>query len=87
MSRRHISQNEARAAIKERDELLAERRTRYYACAHSTYPGTHIDTVKVTNTEWHIARTARRLKHMLVVVPHDQNETFEIFAVAAPGRT
>lgn len=73
MSRRVISQREARRLQKRVSELEQAEflRTRTWA---SEYPGgVNIDTINVNATEWAICNTARRLGHAVVVLCDKEN--------------
>ena len=67
----HISQREARRLRKrvaELEQADAGRRNRWAA----DYPGgVNIDTIAVTETEWHVVQTARLLGHAVVVMCGD----------------
>lgn len=82
MSRRRISQREARAAIK-RVELLEERIAHERSLFRSDYPGTHLGS-----TEWPTAQlvceaiwTARKLGWAVVVKPCDNKRGLSFYAV------
>jgi hypothetical protein len=67
-----ISQREARA-LKRRVAQLENDFKRQRESWIAEWPGgVHIDNITVQHAEWHIAKTARRLGHAVVVVPGDQ---------------
>jgi hypothetical protein len=82
MSRRRISQREARAAIKRVNELEA-RISHERSLFRSDYPGTHLGSI-----EWPTAQlvceaiwTARNLGWAVVVKPRDNKRELSFYAV------
>lgn len=83
MSRRHVSQREAHAAIarvKELEQVERERRSRWL----TVWPGgVQIGGVDFTMPQMAIeaAVTARRLGHAVVVVPSDDRKRITLYAL------
>ena len=87
MSRRRISQAEARAAIKRVAELEAEESRRRFVWALDWPGGVHIGSV-----EWNVpalvceaALTARKLGHAIVVLPDDSRKKLMLYALPLPA--
>lgn len=78
---RKISQREARRLRNRVEELENERSHIYGRWATGAYPGVLIDTIRVSNTEVCIARTARKCRHAVVVVPSTTDDLIELYAV------
>jgi hypothetical protein len=79
-----ISQREAqrlRRRVQELERAEKDRRSRWA----TDYPGgVHIDTIKVSDAEWHIVNTARLLGHAAVVVPGDMPQ-LRVYGLRLPG--
>lgn len=87
MSRRRISQREARAAIARVRELeqMEDRRRRAWAI---DYPGgVHLGDVSfdVASLIVEAARTARKLGHAVVALPDDNRKRLMLFALPLAG--
>ena len=70
MARRHISQREARAALKRVDELEEQRNAQVRSWT-SDYPGMHIASWSPEDWFYHTIKTARRLGRPVVVTHAD----------------
>lgn len=77
--RKGISQRAARALRKRVQELERER-TALMRSWTGTYPGTHIDTIDVSEVESAILRTAIALKHPVVLVLGNGPRQFFVYA-------
>jgi hypothetical protein len=64
-----ISQREARSLKKRVTELEAQLSKQHNQWTHEWPGSAHIDTMTVKSEEWHIATTARKLGHAVVIVP------------------
>lgn len=82
-----ISQREAQR-LKKRVEVLEEELSKQRRHWCSEWPGgVHVDTVDVKSEEYHIAKTARKLGHAVVVVPqwNDGKGRFLVYALSLPS--
>lgn len=82
MSARKISQADARRLRAENQRLRDEREAIFRRGA-SQYPGVHIDTVTLNDTEWHIIDTARKRGHAVFLVP-TEGVGVRVYALAPP---
>jgi hypothetical protein len=78
-----ISQREAQRLRKRVTELESERNAQHRAWSSDFPGGTAIDTITVSDTEWWIVKTARRLGHAVVVTTGD-NPKLCLFGLRLP---
>lgn len=77
--RKVVSQREARRLLT-RVRELENRQEALLRGWGSEYPGTHIDTLTVTDVEAAIIRTAWGLKHPVVLRPSGRDREFYVYA-------
>lgn len=77
-----ISQREARA-LKKRVAELEDAEYRRRSAWVSQYPGgAYLKSMAINEIEWNIVRTARKLKHAVVVI--ESQNTYELHLYALP---
>lgn len=81
--RRKISQHDARRLRKRVAEFEAQQSARLNRWASEWPSAKKIDTVRLSNTEWHIVRTARACGHAVVLVPRE-NDNVDVYACRLP---
>lgn len=71
---KHISQREARRLQKQVRKMEADRAEERSWWSKEWPDGVLLDTIEVTNAEWHIVRAARLLGHPVVITSGELNK-------------
>lgn len=81
--RPRISQRAARAALRELTALRELRNTERKGWGLDWPNGVHLGNIVLTDPAWVLesARTARRLRHVVIAVPDDDRRTLILFAL------
>lgn len=82
-----ISQREAKRLRARVLDLESAAAKRLNAWSHEWPGGVNVDTVSVKPTEFHIASTARKLGHAVVVVPRLSGNDYQFLVYACPLST
>lgn len=87
MSKKIISQREAQA-LRRRVQQLEEAEDRRRNAWAKTWPGgVHLTTLRIGfGSVVREVLTARKLRHAVVVIPNEGNDTLDLYALPLPGQ-